>query len=133
MQTNAVLVTEDIAAFVRENQVKVGVSLDGDALHNRRRLDLLGRPTFERALAGYRLLQARAPDFLSGILAVIDVSNAASDTVIANVFDTMLDYDYLTRPLQLVPRTLEAMPTLFVNTNWMLPPAPPSWVTSTLS
>ncbi|MGE5169586.1 MAG: ABC transporter substrate-binding protein [Rudaea sp.] len=39
-------------------------------------------------------------------------SDAASDGIIANVFDTMLDYDYLARPVVLVPRALEAMPTV---------------------
>src|SRR5690348_9583782 len=39
-------------------------------------------------------------------------SDAASDSIIANVFDTMLDYDYLARPVRLVPRALEAMPTV---------------------
>src|SRR5690348_2252717 len=39
-------------------------------------------------------------------------SDAASDSIIANVFDTMLDYDYLARPVKLVPRALEAMPTV---------------------
>lgn len=38
-------------------------------------------------------------------------SDAASDAVIAEVFEAMLDYDYLARPVKLVPRTLEAMPT----------------------
>jgi len=38
-------------------------------------------------------------------------SDAASDTVIAEVFEAMLDYDYLVRPMKLVPRTLEAMPS----------------------
>jgi len=37
-------------------------------------------------------------------------SDAASDGVIANIFESMLDYDYLARPVKLVPRTLEAMP-----------------------
>jgi oligopeptide transport system substrate-binding protein len=37
-------------------------------------------------------------------------SDAASDGIIANVFDTMLDYDYLARPVMLVPRALDAMP-----------------------
>jgi ABC-type transport system substrate-binding protein len=37
-------------------------------------------------------------------------SDAASDGIIANVFDSMLDYDYLARPVKLVPRALEAMP-----------------------
>ena len=37
-------------------------------------------------------------------------SDAASDSIIANVFEAMLDYDYLARPVRLVPRTLEALP-----------------------
>jgi ABC-type transport system substrate-binding protein len=39
-------------------------------------------------------------------------SDAASDGIIANVFDSMLDYDYLARPVKLVPRALEAMPVV---------------------
>ncbi len=39
-------------------------------------------------------------------------SDAASDGVIANIYEAMLDYDYLARPVKLVPRTLEAMPTV---------------------
>jgi len=39
-------------------------------------------------------------------------SDAASDSVISQVFETMLDYDYLVRPVKLVPRALEAMPAV---------------------
>ena len=39
-------------------------------------------------------------------------SDAASDGVISNIYEAMLDYDYLARPVKLVPRTLEAMPTV---------------------
>ena len=39
-------------------------------------------------------------------------SDAASDSVISNIYESMLDYDYLARPVKLVPRTLEAMPTI---------------------
>ena len=37
-------------------------------------------------------------------------SDAASDNIISSVFDSMLDYDYLARPVKLVPRALEALP-----------------------
>jgi ABC-type transport system substrate-binding protein len=37
-------------------------------------------------------------------------SDAASAAVIDEVYEAMLDYDYLARPLRLVPRTLEALP-----------------------
>jgi len=39
-------------------------------------------------------------------------SDAASDAVIANIYEAMLDYDYLARPTKLVPRTLESMPVV---------------------
>src|ERR1700682_4888296 len=39
-------------------------------------------------------------------------SDAASDSIIANIFDAMLDYDYLARPVKLVPRVLEALPSV---------------------
>ena len=39
-------------------------------------------------------------------------SDAASDSVMANIFDSMLDYDYLARPVKLVPRALEALPVV---------------------
>ncbi|MFI4888368.1 MAG: ABC transporter substrate-binding protein [Burkholderiales bacterium] len=39
-------------------------------------------------------------------------SDAASDAIIANIFDTMLDYDYLARPVKLVSRALESMPAV---------------------
>jgi len=39
-------------------------------------------------------------------------SDAASDSVMSNIFDAMLDYDYLARPVKLVPRALEEMPVV---------------------
>ncbi len=39
-------------------------------------------------------------------------ADAATDGLIDHVFESMLDYDYLVRPVELVPRTLVAMPTV---------------------
>jgi oligopeptide transport system substrate-binding protein len=39
-------------------------------------------------------------------------SDAGSDGIIDHIYESMLDYDYLARPMTLVPRTLEAMPTI---------------------
>jgi ABC-type transport system substrate-binding protein len=39
-------------------------------------------------------------------------SDAGSDGIIDHIYDSMLDYDYLARPIKLVPRTLEAMPVI---------------------
>ena len=39
-------------------------------------------------------------------------SDAVSADVIAHIMEAMLDYDYLARPVKLVPRTLEALPAV---------------------
>jgi len=39
-------------------------------------------------------------------------ADAGSDGIIDHIYESMLDYDYLARPATLVPRTLEAMPTV---------------------
>ena len=39
-------------------------------------------------------------------------ADAGSDGIIDHLYDSMLDYDYLARPVKLVPRTLEAMPAV---------------------
>jgi len=39
-------------------------------------------------------------------------ADAGTDGIIDHIFDSMLDYDYLARPVKLVPRTLEAMPMI---------------------
>ncbi len=39
-------------------------------------------------------------------------ADGGSDGIIDHIYDSMLDYDYLVRPMKLVPRTLEAMPTV---------------------
>ena len=64
------------------------------------------------------LAQAAEPRVLRTMLQIAETSfdpafasDAASVTVIAEVFDSMLDYDYLARPATLVPRALVALPT----------------------
>jgi len=39
-------------------------------------------------------------------------ADAGSDGIIDHIYESMLDYDYLARPVKLVPRTLEAMPVI---------------------
>ena len=44
-----------------------------------------------------------------------EISDLYSSNVIANLFDTPLTYDYLARPLKLIPNTLAEMPTVTEN------------------
>jgi ABC-type transport system substrate-binding protein len=39
-------------------------------------------------------------------------ADAGTDGIIDHIYESMLDYDYLVRPVKLVPRTLESMPTV---------------------
>ncbi len=45
----------------------------------------------------------------------VEISDLYSSNMIANMFDPPLAYDYLARPIKLVPNTLEAMPEITEN------------------
>jgi uncharacterized protein len=74
IQTNGTLLNEDWAAFFKENDFLVGISLDGPAaLHDFYRRDKGGHPTFDRVMAGVKLLQARQVEF--NILTTVNAAN----------------------------------------------------------
>ena len=63
-QTNGTLINEEWCAFFAEQTVSVGVSIDGPKhLHDRYRVTRSGQGTFDRAMAGIRLLRARGIPF----------------------------------------------------------------------
>ena len=64
IQTNATLVDEAWCAFFRENEINVGVSLDGPQRHHdRHRKTRAGAGTFDRAMRSIALLQEKGVDF----------------------------------------------------------------------
>ena len=83
LQTNATLVTEEIASTLAGLGVGVGVSLDGPARANKHRVDVRGRPTHEAARAGIAEL-ARHSGLLRGVLCVIPIDE-----------DPVVVFDYL--------------------------------------
>ena len=75
LQTNGILLSEQLLDCCAAHQVSVAVSLDGPAaVHDRFRLTHAGGGTFAQVMAGIACLQAHpAADFLNaGLLAVID-------------------------------------------------------------
>lgn len=57
VQTNGLLVTPEFVDVFASYDIAVGVSIDGSrAVHDTSRVDFMGRGTFDRALAGVRLL-----------------------------------------------------------------------------
>jgi uncharacterized protein len=70
MQTNAVLVKEDIIEVLKRHNVKCGVSIDGNSKHNKFRVFHNGKATYEETLKGYNLLNEN--NLVAGILCVVD-------------------------------------------------------------
>lgn len=75
LQTNGVLITQDILDVCSEHRTTMSVSIDGPKhIHDRRRLGHDGRGTYDKVLEGInKLRRHRNSAFLfSGLLAVID-------------------------------------------------------------
>lgn len=63
-QTNGTLLDDEWAAFLVENQFLVGLSIDGPAkLHDAYRVDKKGDATYQRVLAGLRILKKHQVEF----------------------------------------------------------------------
>jgi uncharacterized protein len=76
MQTNGALLDERMLTVLREANVAIGVSLDGDATAtNRHRRYAHGGGTFKSVHAGLELLSGQYRDIFGGLLAVMDVKN----------------------------------------------------------
>ncbi|HKX10456.1 MAG TPA: cyclophane-forming radical SAM/SPASM peptide maturase GrrM/OscB [Stellaceae bacterium] len=82
-QTNGTLIDDDWCAFLREARVGVGVSVDGPKrFHDRHRVTRSGRGTFEKTIAGIRLLRNHGVPFH-----VISVLTTESMAVPGEMFD----------------------------------------------
>lgn len=74
MQTNGTLLDEQWSRFLAAEGFAVGLSLDGpQELHDRYRVTKDGRPTHEKAMRGYRLLQKHG--VYTDILCVVNADN----------------------------------------------------------
>ena len=69
-QTNGILLDDTWAEWFAQNQVLVGISLDGPKdIHDRYRLDQAGKGTFHRVMGAIRLLEKHRVDY--NILSVV--------------------------------------------------------------
>ena len=63
-QTNGTLINPAWCDFIKKNQVRIGVSVDGPAfLHDAHRKTRKGKGTHDRVMAGIRCLQERGIEF----------------------------------------------------------------------
>lgn len=70
MQTNAVLVSDEIISVLKKHGVKCGVSIDGNKYHNRHRVNHAGKESYDDTIRGYHLLNKHS--LVAGILSVVD-------------------------------------------------------------
>lgn len=70
IQTNGILLSDDWCEFIKENNINIGVSLDGpEIIHDKQRIDRQGRGTHRKVVAGIDLLKKRDIQFY--VIAVI--------------------------------------------------------------
>jgi uncharacterized protein len=82
-QTNGTLIDEEWCSFFSEERVNVGVSIDGPRhFHDRKRLTRSGRGTFDKTIAGIRLLRQTSVPFH-----VISVLSSESMSAPREMFD----------------------------------------------
>jgi uncharacterized protein len=87
VQTNGTLINDEWCAFFVDERVNVGVSLDGPKrFHDLNRVTRVGRGTFDRTIAGIRLLRRHEVPFH-----VISVLTSASIAAPVEMFDFYVD------------------------------------------
>ena len=58
IQTNGVLINDEIASFFAENHFSVGISTDGDELWNKNRIDATGQAVYPKVLQSFDILRS---------------------------------------------------------------------------
>jgi uncharacterized protein len=94
IQTNGILLDDEWAAFLAENNVLVGLSIDGPReLHDAYRHDGAGRSVFDKVEAAARLLQKHGAEF--NVLCTINAANATHPLDVYRYFRDELGARYL--------------------------------------
>ena len=76
IHTNGVLLDDGFCDVFRDNDVHVGISLDGDqASNDRHRRYASGRSSYAQAVRGIGLVHAQIPELYAGLLCTVDVRN----------------------------------------------------------
>ena len=91
LQTNGTLLTDDWCRFFRENNFRIGISIDGpEHLHNMYRKDVRGEGTFARTMHGLDLLQKHGVEF--NTLTTVNAANADHATEVYDFLRQFSDY-----------------------------------------
>jgi uncharacterized protein len=107
VQTNATLIDDEWAAFLRENEFLVGVSIDGPrAMHDAYRVDKGGKPTYDRVVAGLDALKRHGVDW--NALTTVNAANGDHGREVYTFLRDALGAQYV----QLIPIVERVTPEL---------------------
>jgi len=94
IQTNGVLLDDELCTFFRDHNYLVGISLDGPRrMHDAYRKDKAGKPVFDRVMRGVRLLQKHKVEF--NILATVHAANGDHGAEVYRFFRDEVGAQYL--------------------------------------
>jgi uncharacterized protein len=94
IQTNGTLLDDEWCAFFREEGFLVGISMDGPReMHDAFRVDKGGKGSFDRVMAGARLMQQRGVEF--NVLCTVHAANADHPLEVYRFFRDDLGARYL--------------------------------------
>ena len=115
MQTNGTLINDEWAAFLKQNNYLVGLSVDGPrALHDAYRVDKQGKGSFDDVIRGWHCLRNHEVDV--NILCTIHAANADHPLDVYRFFRDELRAQYI----QLIPIVERATKQTieFANRGW---------------
>jgi uncharacterized protein len=115
IQTNGTKIDDELAAFFKENNFLVGLSVDGpQPLHDAYRVNKGGSGSFEQVMHGYQFLQKYGVDV--NILCTVHAANADHPLEIYHYFRDDLRAEYI-QFIPIVERaTMETLP--MANQGW---------------
>ncbi len=115
IQTNGTLIDERWAAFFKENNFLVGLSVDGPReLHDRFRVDTRGEGSFDRVMTGYGHLQAAGVDV--NVLCTVHAGNQNHALDVYRFFRDEMGVQFI-QFIPIVERTTETLLPL-ANIGW---------------
>lgn len=112
IQTNGTLITDEWAAFFKENGYLVGLSVDGPRkLHDAYRIDKRGDGTFDEVMRAWKCLRKHDVDV--NILCTVHAANAGHGLEVYSFFRDELQARYI----QLIPIVERATPDTIASAN----------------
>lgn len=94
MQTNATLINDEWAAFFKENNFLLGVSIDGpQEIHDAYRVNKAGRGSFDQVVRGWRYLEKHGVE--RNILCTVHAANEKHGAEVYRFFRDELQATYL--------------------------------------